>query len=164
MTLIDQYIHHRHRSRLLCYACRCPDDPSLGASTLFHWQMHVRLRIKSSTSLMCNPRGYRLIRGRIVDFPKGVGSLVQVVWQRGESRTAGFWICGAVWILSVQCRIRKGTGSQVLVSWNNEARGNSGLYWVKEAAVTAVPNCPERACSALTPTVFLGMCLGCVFL
>ena len=36
------------------------------------------------------------------------------------------------------CRVRKETGSQVLGSWNKQARANSGLYGVRGAAVVAV--------------------------
>ncbi len=58
------------------------------------------------------------------------------------------------------CRVRKETGSQVLASWNKEAKADSSLYGVKEAAVAAVCNCLVRACSTLTLSVLLGMCLG----
>ncbi len=56
-------------------------------------------------------------------------------------------------LLSVQ----KGTGSQVLGSWNKAARVNSCFYRILEAAVVAMTNCVVRACSALTPSVVLGM-------
>ena len=52
--------------------------------------------------------------------------------------------------------VRKGTGSQVLGSWNEEVRADSGLYRVKEAAVVAVCNCVVRVCSALFPSSTLG--------
>ncbi len=37
-----------------------------------------------------------------------------------------------------QCRVQKGTGSQVLGSWNEEARVDSSFYRVWEAAVVTV--------------------------
>ncbi len=52
------------------------------------------------------------------------------------------------------------TGSQVLGSWNKEARADSCFYRVREAAVAAVYNCLVRAWSALIRSVLLGMCLG----
>ena len=58
------------------------------------------------------------------------------------------------------CRVQKGTGSQVLGSWNKEARAHSGLYKVREVAVAAVAHCIVRAHSALTLSVLLGMRLG----
>ncbi len=68
------------------------------------------------------------------------------------------------------CRVRKETRSQVLGSWNKEARANSSFYRVWEAAVAAMSNCIVRACSALTLSVLLGVCFGysgafrCVFI
>ncbi len=76
------------------------------------------------------------------------------------------WALGTVH----SCRVRKEMGSQVLGSWNKEARADSGLYRVRGAAVVAVCNClvwVVRVCSALTPSVLLGMCLGalrCLFI
>ena len=54
---------------------------------------------------------------------------------------------------------RKGTGSQVLGSWNKEVRADSSLYRVQEA-VAAVGNCLVRPHSALTLSVLLGMRFG----
>ena len=58
------------------------------------------------------------------------------------------------------CRVWKGTGSQVLGSWNSEARADSSIYRVWEAAVAAVANCIVRARSALTLSVLWGVHLG----
>ncbi len=55
------------------------------------------------------------------------------------------------------CRVQKEMGSQVLGSWNNEARVDSGLYRVREAAVAAVYNCMVRAPNALSPSVLWGL-------
>ncbi len=71
--------------------------------------------------------------------------------------------------LSICCQVRKGTGSQVLGSWNQEVRADSSFYRVWEATLIAVANCPQRVPSALTLSilsvctegtqVYLGACL-----
>ncbi len=45
-------------------------------------------------------------------------------------------------------RVRKEMGSQVLGSWNKEARADSSLYRVRGAAVVAAANCVARVPSA----------------
>ncbi len=47
------------------------------------------------------------------------------------------WVPSLLVLLSYLCRILKGTGSQVLGSWNKEAKTNS-VFGVWEAAVAAV--------------------------
>ena len=66
----------------------------------------------------------------------------------------------SAWDSSALCLVQKGTGSQVLGSWNEKVRADSSFYRVWEAPVAAVANCVVRAHSALTPSVLWGMCFG----
>ena len=54
----------------------------------------------------------------------------------------------------------EGNGKPGLGSWNKEARADSGLYRVREAAVAADCNCTVRARCAPPLSVLLGMRLG----
>ena len=60
----------------------------------------------------------------------------------------------------ITCRVWKETESQVLGSWNKEARADSGIYGVRGAAVAAIHNCIAKVCNALTLSVLFGLCLG----
>ena len=93
---------------------------------------------------------------------------------------SGFWIkakvgCNVCFMPFAKCingalsRVRKETGSQVLGSWNKEARANSSLCRVNEAVAASSSDWVVRA-QVLLPflyswvyvkgSVFLGMCLN----